>query len=289
MLVAMAIAGVLMQGCFAEQPQEVTLRPMQPSPMPRLSGMGTPPSVLMQNVNSQRASDGATELMLAAKTGGRSGYWKIVDLLSAGARVYIKDKRGKTALEWAIDGNKDFTTDLILDRLLRAGSIDWAVVDAACDYAAKAGAGAIVDYLSGKEISDMVPGEFFLKPGLMYAMYVRPIEKITLKLPAREVTVTVSATSFAPSSQSSDRVERLKDAIMQKTKQLEDLKAQDAAILKQREDIIEVEGGKREYWQALRKRTNCRRAIEQAQRELDSLQEKLQSLQQRPSEQTIIP
>jgi hypothetical protein len=179
------------------------------------------------NINVQRPSDGATGLMLAAIDFKcvRSGaaLQKIDHLLAKGANPDIKDKKGKTALEYAIDVLEKvaawkvegarmpspdvrriaFTNNaiIIINRLLggtlsaapRAASIDWPAVDAACAYAknaaekakSMAGYGKIIEYLSGKMISMTLPYGYF-HPGEEPRMFDTPVPlQVTWKLPGR--------------------------------------------------------------------------------------------------------
>lgn len=192
MLVAMMICGMMVQGCFAAQPAQADIDAFMKACETRSwDDVQKYLSISNFNVNAQRSSDGVTGLMLAAKAGR---YWIVCDLLSKGANPYIKDNVGKTTLEWSIDGPHEINTYLvrgdnrllILDRLAHAAPVAWTAVDAAREYAEKASAGSIVDYLSGKVISIDVAGEFFQRPDMVYTEQVRPRKNIRLMLPARE-------------------------------------------------------------------------------------------------------
>jgi hypothetical protein len=125
------------------------------------------------NVAVQRPSDGATGLMIAAK----EGQTKVIDLLLPKINVYIKDKNGKTALNWAIDGiqkSKDGEIlnekqqFVILDHLL-SSAIDWPSVDAALADAIKVGAKRIAYYLRGHREAYMPD----TSPGMMITQQMR--------------------------------------------------------------------------------------------------------------------
>lgn len=72
------------------------------------------------NVNRQDGPDRSTALMLAA----RNGHVRIVALLLAcGARLQLKDKKGRTALDYAKKGNHKQIIEMLIHQGVRSHGI----------------------------------------------------------------------------------------------------------------------------------------------------------------------